>query len=100
MKVFGYLFFYLILLVTILMGFAFFGHIYYGNRIYEFSSLSRTLISLVGWMLGTDNILDNMLKKDETVTFIFVMAFLIIVTCVLLNMFWVFTKNELEIYSE
>lgn len=47
-------------------------------------------------MLGTDSILDLMMKKSEIITFIFVLIFYILITSILLNMFWVFTKNALE----
>lgn len=47
-------------------------------------------------MLGSDDILDNMMDVDLIMTFIFVITFYIFVTSILLNMFWVFTKNALE----
>jgi hypothetical protein len=94
-NVLEYMFFYLILLASILLAFAILGNFVYYDLIYAFSTISRTMVTLIGMILGDNDNLDDMVNYSPAVTFIYIMMFFFIIVSVMVNMFWVFVKNNL-----
>lgn len=92
-EILNFVIFYIALISCIILAFAYLGVFVYGFRFEEYSTLFRSIVQTLLMMLSALSVSQDMLDFNPLGTFFYFVVFYFLMISILINLFWVFTKN-------
>ncbi|KAL4441951.1 hypothetical protein ABPG74_003702 [Tetrahymena malaccensis] len=94
MRMLDFMLFYIILLTSIIFAFAYMGIFIYGANISLYSTLYKAIVQTIILMVSGSSVSQEMISYTLIGTFFYFLVFYFLTISILVNMFWVFVKNE------